>query len=211
MFLLLLVFWLPKSYKSNRCKWWFSNFSLFFFKILFIYLRERDGAQSGRTGRKRLYIEQGAQVGAPFQDPVTMTWAKGRCLSDWATQAPLWLQVHNDSQIFVSFHIENLMLLNWSSDYDMIEANAWTPSLSVGGEACVVWGMFYVTDFQRASKLLYLKMGFMWSLGLHCPIPLMSSQEADVTKATDGVRALDHRQHQKALVMKGRGGWARPW
>lgn len=35
------------------------------------------------------------------------------------------------------------MLLNWSFEYDVIEGSAWTPSLSMGGEACVVWGMSY--------------------------------------------------------------------
>ena len=46
----------------------------FFLNILFMYLRDR---------------EQGPQCGAPSQDPGIMTWAEGRCLIDWATQAPL--------------------------------------------------------------------------------------------------------------------------
>ena len=32
--------------------------------------------------------EEGAQYGAWSQDPEIMTWAKGRCLTDWGTQVP---------------------------------------------------------------------------------------------------------------------------
>ena len=50
-----------------------------FFKILFIYLkerkRERDHSRgnSRRRGRSKLPAEQGAQGGAPSQDPEIMT------------------------------------------------------------------------------------------------------------------------------------------
>ena len=42
-----------------------------------------------RRGRSRLPTEQGAQCGAWSQDPKIMTWAKGKCLTNWATQASL--------------------------------------------------------------------------------------------------------------------------
>ena len=59
-------------------------------KILFIYLRERaQGRKRGRgRGRSRLPTERGAQCRTRSQVPGTMTWAKGRHLIDWATQAP---------------------------------------------------------------------------------------------------------------------------
>ena len=62
-----------------------------FFKILCIYLREREHEQKvGRErGRSRLLTEQGAWRGAPSQDPGIMTWAEGRHLTKWATQALL--------------------------------------------------------------------------------------------------------------------------
>ena len=67
--------------------------SLFLFKDLCIYLTERASAQAGGgadRGRKRsrLPAKQGAQCGAWSQDPGIMTWAKGRCFTDWATQVP---------------------------------------------------------------------------------------------------------------------------
>ena len=63
----------------------------------FIYLREwRESTQDGRRGRgrrrrSRLPTEQGAYdlwYRAGSQDLKIMTLAKGRCLTDWATQAP---------------------------------------------------------------------------------------------------------------------------
>ena len=48
-----------------------------FFKILFIYLTERDHKQAER-GRCRLPTEQRAWCGAWSQDPEIMTWAEGR-------------------------------------------------------------------------------------------------------------------------------------
>ena len=35
-------------------------------------------------------MEQGARCGTRSRAPGIMTWAEGRCLTDWATQAPLW-------------------------------------------------------------------------------------------------------------------------
>ena len=67
---------------------------LFLKKILFIYLTERERSQAGREaggrrGGSRLPAEQRAQPGAQSQDLEIMTWAEGRGLTHWATQAPL--------------------------------------------------------------------------------------------------------------------------
>ena len=52
-----------------------------------IYLREREKAWAEIRGRRRsrLSAEQGTQLGARSLDPGIMTWAEGRCLTDWAT------------------------------------------------------------------------------------------------------------------------------
>ena len=55
----------------------------------FVYLF--DGARGGTAdrgrGRSRLPTEQGARFGAQSQDPRITTWADGRRLTKWATQA----------------------------------------------------------------------------------------------------------------------------
>ena len=73
----------------------FFFFFLFFLKKVSINLfdreREYKGAYAGGVagrGRGRFPIQQGAWRGAP-QDPEIMTWAKGRHLTNWATQASL--------------------------------------------------------------------------------------------------------------------------
>ena len=54
--------------------------------------REREStnraADRGR-GRSRLPAQQSAWHETWYQDPGIITWAKGRCLTYWATQAPL--------------------------------------------------------------------------------------------------------------------------
>ena len=63
-----------------------------FFKILFIYLTDWESTSSGsiRGRRKsRFPVEQGTQCGVRSQDPMIMTWAEDRCLTDWTIQAPL--------------------------------------------------------------------------------------------------------------------------
>ena len=67
----------------------FPFFSSLFLSFLFkIYLliwqtvREHSKGSSRGRGRSRWW-------GAPSQDSGIMTWAKGRCLTTWATQAPL--------------------------------------------------------------------------------------------------------------------------
>ena len=60
---------------------------LFIFLEDFIYLFMKD-TERGRDidrGRSRLPAEQGAWYGAQTQDPGIITWAEGRCLTNWAT------------------------------------------------------------------------------------------------------------------------------
>ena len=69
-----------------------ANKPIIFLKILFIYLRERAQARGATEGEGEAALfpslKQGSQCGAPSQDPRIMTWAKGRCLMNWATQVP---------------------------------------------------------------------------------------------------------------------------
>ena len=67
-------------------------FSLFNRFYLFVWQRERaqaGGAADRGRGRNRPSEKQGAWCGAQSQDPRIMTWAEGRRLTDWVTQAPL--------------------------------------------------------------------------------------------------------------------------
>ena len=59
--------------------------------------------------RIRLSTEQGAQHEAWSQDPRIMTWAKGRQLTNWATQAPLDIALRwTDIYIWIIFFILTL-------------------------------------------------------------------------------------------------------
>ena len=66
---------------------------LLYFILLRFYLfdkeTEREGTIRGsRRGRNRLPAEQASGCGPGSQDPVVMTWAKGRYLTNCATQVP---------------------------------------------------------------------------------------------------------------------------
>ena len=64
------------------------------FFFLRFYLRESERereimSRGGKgRGRSRLPAEQEAQCRTRSQDPGIITWAKGRCLINWATQVP---------------------------------------------------------------------------------------------------------------------------
>ena len=63
---------------------------------LFIWEREKECVREqkqGDQGREK-QAEQETQQGAQSQDPGIMTWAKGRCITDWATQVPLSLSLN---------------------------------------------------------------------------------------------------------------------
>ena len=71
------------------------NFTLFFKEFICSLERKGGGkAQAergaeGERGTSRPPTEQRAwQCGAQSPDPGIMTWAKGRCLTNWATQVP---------------------------------------------------------------------------------------------------------------------------
>jgi len=59
-------------------------FIYFFLKILFIYSWETERE---RQREKQAPKEQRARCGTRSQDPGIVTWAEGRRLTDWATQA----------------------------------------------------------------------------------------------------------------------------
>jgi len=84
--------WSNPQYQFNIMKYTSSFYWIIFFKD-FIYLFDRERAQVGRVvdrgrRRSRLPAEQGARCGARSQHPGIMTWAEGRHLTIWATQAP---------------------------------------------------------------------------------------------------------------------------
>ena len=64
----------------------------------FIYLREKERTWErdykpgwGIEGEANSPLSREPNAGAGSQDPKIMTWADGRCLTDWATQAQLFL------------------------------------------------------------------------------------------------------------------------
>ena len=67
-------------------------FFSFFFKILFIWERvwTRERKQKWEEGKGEAESSQSREpnAGAQFQDPRIMTWAEGKCLTNWPTQHP---------------------------------------------------------------------------------------------------------------------------
>ena len=75
----------------------FYHFIYLFLKILFIYYYLFEGERESMSrvrgrGRSRLLTEQGTGCRATSYHRGIMTWAQGRCLTDWATQARNTLQ-----------------------------------------------------------------------------------------------------------------------
>ena len=69
-------------------------------------MKEREETWVGRKGRgRRRGRSRGAWCRAGSQDPGIMTWAKGRCFTDWATQVPQKLSFDSESISLVS-HLE---------------------------------------------------------------------------------------------------------
>ena len=54
-----------------------------------------------RKRRSRLPTKQGAWFKAQSQDSGTMTWADGRCLTNWATRCPF----HGFREVFINWNI----------------------------------------------------------------------------------------------------------
>ena len=85
---LLATHCLPPLLSENSVNCTFNTYpeSELFLKKIFIYLWKREFCAHRRRWRSRLLAEQGTRCGALSQDPEIMTWAKGRCLTAWATQ-----------------------------------------------------------------------------------------------------------------------------
>ena len=91
---------------------WNSSFSIYppnkdilyiFYKTLFIYLRERERACTGGKGkgqREKDFVLYRKPNLAWFQDLGIMTWAKGGCLTNWATKVPLFCVFITGLEIF---------------------------------------------------------------------------------------------------------------
>ena len=64
-----------------------------------VHVREERERESRGSGRERsiLPTEQGSQCRTRSQDPGIMIWAEGRCLTNWAIQAPSLLTFVVDS------------------------------------------------------------------------------------------------------------------
>jgi len=75
---------------------------LSFFKILYLFIwhREREHTQAGGAAEG----EGEARCGARSQDPKIMTWVKGRCLTDWATQMPLGVSFNTEKNKYISVY-----------------------------------------------------------------------------------------------------------
>ena len=80
----------------------FRNCFFFFLKILSIYLKERESMHKHGMGEGERQREKEKQTPhwaesltqVPSQDPEIMTWAEGRCLTNWATQMPLQITTY---------------------------------------------------------------------------------------------------------------------
>lgn len=101
-YFVLLWFFLPIQAENIRERVLPANLKLtfiylfFFWKILFIYLREGErartqasrGSHRGRGRRSKLPAQWGTHHGTQFQGPGITTWAKSKCLTNWLTQEP---------------------------------------------------------------------------------------------------------------------------
>ena len=84
---------------------------LSFLKILFIYLigRGQERAQVGTEGKGETdsLLSKEPRLRAPSQDPEIMTQARGRHLTNWATQVPQF------SEFSLCFIYSRLEVKNW--------------------------------------------------------------------------------------------------
>ena len=92
----------PFTFNSNLQVILYSILSVsvlfFFFYLMFVYFWERDRAQAGegqRGGRHRIWsrlwaVSPEPDAGLELTDCEIMNWAKGRRLTNWATQVPLF-------------------------------------------------------------------------------------------------------------------------
>ena len=86
------------------------------------HMSERETRSRGRgRGRSRLSAQQGARCRAQSQDPRTMTWAQGRCLTDLATHAPQGL-------IILTYFLERLVTEQRKDKDYPFYSSSWVPS-----------------------------------------------------------------------------------
>ena len=96
------------SFPTGLLHWFYQNILdwKFIFLKIFIYLggpemegKGESGSMSGGgaegKGEADSPLSWEPNAGAPSQDPGIMTWAEGRCLTDWATQVP-WTENLNN-------------------------------------------------------------------------------------------------------------------
>ena len=68
-----------------------SSFYFILFFNVYLFLRERESTSRGEAGAERIRCRLCADsrdAGLELTNPEVMTWAKVRCLMDWATQGP---------------------------------------------------------------------------------------------------------------------------
>ena len=100
-----------------------------FFLRFYLFDRERKRTSrenSRRKERSRLSAKQGARCGAPSQDREIMAWAKGRCLTDWATQASLYF-LFLPIPFLKKLSVEVPGWLNWFSVWLLLGSWSWGP------------------------------------------------------------------------------------
>ena len=158
----------------------FSVCCLIFLRFyLFIWDKERISSREGQKERgiererSRLPAEQEALCGAWSQDPETMTWAKGQCLTNWATKAPLLSYFFNSGLCIMHFlgsrvccQLPDSSSLGWAVSKDSFSvgwsrlsssrmAHFWsmspTPPNRLGGN--VIFIGFWVSNQQLLLKL----------------------------------------------------------
>ena len=104
-----------------------------FFKVLFIFLRERESKHEHRGRRRsRLPAEQGTWCRAWSQDSEIMTWAEGRRLPDWATQEPLPLSF----EVVCYTALLQLMVNNVLPSSEYIQNSSYFPHMIYKASLC---------------------------------------------------------------------------
>ena len=83
----------------------------FFFQRFYLFTWERAWAEGRGRGRSRFPAGQEAWHWAQSQESKIMTWAKGRCLTNWATQRPLCFKINVILYYFLQCHLYSLIII----------------------------------------------------------------------------------------------------
>ena len=167
-------------------------------------MREKEHKQGGeQMGRRsRLLSEQEPGCGASSQDPGIMTWAEGRPLPNWATQAPQSVLVFkfSDSKLRKKF----LEFILWFTPCPPIHIASHQVSVRMMVEGDVGWmgssvtlmhsllfwlalespapGLFVTWDHKFLKKKLFIVWGsfswvYLWfatqSISIHLPLLIL--------------------------------------